>query len=202
MRNVSPPLEHLPQRPSCCRPLSGSARTVEKTVAGVPLAAEITAASHGSHHSGPDLLWQQRREAGGASPRCARVVLVRVKKARDLLLQLRRLARLSHGAGVLEELLLDGHRQIIPLQEHGPPRHCRIRSSPSDRGMGCDGPVRPVPTPGAPPSLSHLARALASGLLALAFRLFGVLPFIYAYGCLSACRHLGIGRHVASARAT
>ena len=122
MRNVSPPLEHLPQRPSCCRPLSGSARTVEKTVAGVPLAAAITAASHGSHHSGPDLLRQQRREAGGASPRCARVVLVRVKKTRDLLLQLRRLAPLSHGSGAVEKLLLEGSRQIIPLQERGRPK--------------------------------------------------------------------------------
>jgi hypothetical protein len=34
--------------------------------------------------------------------------------------------------------------------------------------------------PGAPPSLSHLARALASGLLALAFRLFGVFAIIDA----------------------
>jgi len=31
-----------------------------------------------------------------------------------------------------------------------------------------------------PPSLSHLARALASGLLALAFRLFGVFAIIDA----------------------
>jgi hypothetical protein len=51
-----------------------------------------------------------------------RVVLVRVKKARDLLLQLRRLARLSHGNGVFEKLLLDGSRQIIALQEHGRPK--------------------------------------------------------------------------------
>jgi hypothetical protein len=33
--------------------------------------------------------------------------------------------------------------------------------------------------PGAPPSLSHLARALASGLPALAFRLFDVLAVIH-----------------------
>jgi hypothetical protein len=42
-----------------------------------------------------------------------------VKKARDLLFQLRRLARLSHGNGVLEKLPLDRSGQIIPLQEHG-----------------------------------------------------------------------------------
>jgi hypothetical protein len=60
--------------------------------------------------------------AAGASPRCPRVILVRVKKTRDLLLQLRRLARLSHGNGVLEELLLEGSRQLIPPQEHGRPK--------------------------------------------------------------------------------
>ena len=61
-------------------------------------------------------------QAGGASPRCPRVILVRVKKVRDLLLQLRRLARITHGNGVFEKLLLDGSRQIIPLQEHGRPK--------------------------------------------------------------------------------
>jgi hypothetical protein len=45
-----------------------------------------------------------------------------VKKASDLLLQLRRLARLAHGNGVFEKLPLDGSRQIIPLQEHGRPK--------------------------------------------------------------------------------
>jgi hypothetical protein len=45
-----------------------------------------------------------------------------VKKARDLLLQLRRLACLTHANGVFEKLLLDGSRQIIPLQEHGRPK--------------------------------------------------------------------------------
>jgi hypothetical protein len=95
---------------------------VEKTVAGVPLAAAIPAASHGSHHSGPDLLWQQWREAGGASLRFPFVILVLVKKASDLLLQLRRLAGLSHADGVLEKLLLDGRRQIIPLQEYRRPK--------------------------------------------------------------------------------
>jgi hypothetical protein len=47
---------------------------------------------------------------------------VGVKKARDLLLQLRRLVRVSHADGVLEKLLLEGSRQIIPLQEHGRPK--------------------------------------------------------------------------------
>jgi hypothetical protein len=45
-----------------------------------------------------------------------------LKKASDLLLQLRRLARLTHGNGVLEKLPLDRSRQIIPLQEHGRPK--------------------------------------------------------------------------------
>jgi hypothetical protein len=45
-----------------------------------------------------------------------------VKKASDSLLQLRRLARLAYGHGVLEKLLLDGCRQIIPLQEYRRPK--------------------------------------------------------------------------------
>jgi hypothetical protein len=57
--------------------------------------------------------------AGGASPRCPRVVFVRVKETRDPLFQLRCLACFGHAAGVLEKLLLDPGRQIIPLQEHG-----------------------------------------------------------------------------------
>jgi hypothetical protein len=40
---------------------------------------------------------------------------VLVKKASDLLLQLRRLGRLTHGNGVLEKLSLDARGQIIPL---------------------------------------------------------------------------------------
>jgi hypothetical protein len=43
-------------------------------------------------------------------------------EARDLLLQLPRLARVSHADGVLDKLLLEGSRQIIPLQEHGGPK--------------------------------------------------------------------------------
>jgi hypothetical protein len=45
-----------------------------------------------------------------------------VKKASDLLLQLRRLARLTHSNGVFEKLPLDRSRQIIPLQERGRPK--------------------------------------------------------------------------------
>jgi hypothetical protein len=56
--------------------------------------------------------------------------------------------------------------------------------------------------PDAPPSLPHLARALASGLLALAFRLFGVFAIIDAIWDVSSCRHPGTGRHVTSASAT
>jgi hypothetical protein len=45
-----------------------------------------------------------------------------VKKASDLLLQLRRLARLARGHGVLEKLPLDGSRKIVPLQEYRRPK--------------------------------------------------------------------------------
>jgi hypothetical protein len=38
-----------------------------------------------------------------------------VKKASNLLLQHRRLARLAHGHGVFEKLSLDARGQIIPL---------------------------------------------------------------------------------------
>jgi hypothetical protein len=41
-----------------------------------------------------------------------------VKKASDLLLQLRHLARLTHWNGVFEKLPLDGSRELIPLQEY------------------------------------------------------------------------------------
>jgi hypothetical protein len=40
--------------------------------------------------------------AGSASLRFPLVIFMFVKKARDLLLQLRRLARLTHGNGVFE----------------------------------------------------------------------------------------------------
>jgi hypothetical protein len=40
-----------------------------------------------------------------------------VKKASNLLLQLRRLACVTQKDGVFEKLPLDGSRQIIPLQE-------------------------------------------------------------------------------------
>ena len=60
-------------------------------------------------------------QAGGGLPRCSRVVLVRVKKARNPLLQLRRLARLGRGYRVFEKSLLDGSRQTTPLQENGSP---------------------------------------------------------------------------------
>jgi hypothetical protein len=47
---------------------------------------------------------------------------VGVKKARDQRFQLRRLARLGNADGVLEKLLLDESRQIIPLHEHRRPK--------------------------------------------------------------------------------
>jgi hypothetical protein len=45
-----------------------------------------------------------------------------VKETRDPFLQLRCLACLGHADGVLEKLLLDRSREIIPLQEHGRPK--------------------------------------------------------------------------------
>jgi hypothetical protein len=51
-----------------------------------------------------------------------RVFLVLVKKARDLLLQFRRVARLTHGNGVFEKLPLDGCRQVISLQKDRRPK--------------------------------------------------------------------------------
>jgi hypothetical protein len=45
-----------------------------------------------------------------------------VKKASNLLLQHRRLARLAHGHGVFEKLSLDGSRKIVPLQEYRRPK--------------------------------------------------------------------------------
>jgi len=60
--------------------------------------------------------------AGGDSLRFPLVIFMLVKKASDLLLQLRRVARLAHGNGVLEKLPLDGSRLIIPLQEYRRPK--------------------------------------------------------------------------------
>jgi len=62
------------------------------------------------------------RYAGGASLRFPLVIFMLVKKASDLLLQLRRVARLTYGNGVFEELPLGGRRQIIPLQEYRRPK--------------------------------------------------------------------------------
>jgi hypothetical protein len=60
--------------------------------------------------------------AGGTSLRAPLVIFMLVKKTSDLLLQLRRVARLAHGNGVLEKLPLDGSRLIIPLQEYRRPK--------------------------------------------------------------------------------
>jgi len=95
-----------------------------------------------------------------------------------LLLQLRRLVRLGLADGVLEELLLDRRRRSYHCRSTAAPRHCRIRSSPSERGMGWWRLGSSDAGPGAPPSLFHLARALAGGLLA--FRLFGFLVIMHA----------------------
>jgi hypothetical protein len=60
--------------------------------------------------------------AAGVSLRFPLVIFMLVKKASDLLLQLRGPARLAHGNGVFEKLPLDRSRQIIPLQEHRRPK--------------------------------------------------------------------------------
>ena len=62
------------------------------------------------------------RSPRGVLPRCPRVVLVRMQNARDLLLQLRRPARLGHGNGVFEKLLLDRSRQIHSTAGARPPQ--------------------------------------------------------------------------------
>ena len=57
----------------------------------------------------------------GASRRVPGIVLVIVKEAGNLLLQLRCVARLAHGGGVVEELPLDAGGQIVPLHDYGCP---------------------------------------------------------------------------------
>jgi hypothetical protein len=54
-----------------------------------------------------------------ASRRVPGVVLVIVKEAGNLLLQLRRVTLLAKGSGVVEKLPLDASRQLVPLQDHG-----------------------------------------------------------------------------------
>jgi hypothetical protein len=77
----------------------------------------------GAAPSRPELAcWSLADNTGGASLRFPLVIFMFVKKASDSLLQLRRLARLAHGHDVLEKLLLDGCRQIIPLQEYRRPK--------------------------------------------------------------------------------
>jgi hypothetical protein len=49
------------------------------------------------------------------------VVLVIVKEAGNLLLQLYGVTRLANGTGVVEKLPLDGSRQVVPLHDHGRP---------------------------------------------------------------------------------
>src|SRR4249920_2508940 len=49
------------------------------------------------------------------------IVLVVVKEAGNLLLQLRRVTRLAHGSCVVEKLPLDASGQVVPLHDHGRP---------------------------------------------------------------------------------
>jgi len=56
-----------------------------------------------------------------ASRLVAGVVLVIVKEAGNLLLQLYRVTRLANGSGVIEKLPLDASRQVVPLHDHGRP---------------------------------------------------------------------------------
>lgn len=46
------------------------------------------------------------------------VILVLVKEAGDLLLQLRQMTRLTHTSRILEKAALDVSRKIVPLQDH------------------------------------------------------------------------------------
>ena len=132
----------------CCCPLSGNARIVEKDSSWCAISPCNTAASQRSPRYGSAFLGRSGTDrsitgrslwscsgptrarllelsladnAGGASLRFPLVIFMFVKKASDLLLQLRRLARLAHGHGVLEKLPLDGSRKIVPLQEYRRP---------------------------------------------------------------------------------
>jgi len=67
-----------------------------------------------AHQRWPAGVWRVRRRR---SLRVPPVIFMFVKKASDLLLQLRRLACVTQKDGVFEKLPLDGSRQIIPLQE-------------------------------------------------------------------------------------
>jgi hypothetical protein len=124
-------------------------------------------------------LLELSRYAGSASLPFPLVILVLVKKARDLLLQLRRLARLAHGNGVFEKLpRWMGVGRSFHCKRTAAPRHCKIRPSCSERGTGMSRLGSSDAGPGAPPSLSHLARALASE--SLGFGRFGVLAIMHA----------------------
>ena len=88
-----------------------------------------------------------------------------MKEPGDLLLQHRNLTRFDVDEGMFEELALNMGRQFVPPQEHRRPEVLKICVSCSDN--------EPLPLctePRAPPSVSHLARAVVLGLLAL--RLF------------------------------
>jgi hypothetical protein len=101
-----------------------------------------------------------------------------VKKARDLLLQFRRVARLTHGNGVFEKLPLDGCRQIIPLQKDRRPKALQDTPLFLREGHGFVAAWFFRCWPRRTSFAFHLAKALASGLLAL--RLFGVLATMHA----------------------
>jgi hypothetical protein len=66
--------------------------------------------------------WTFTDNAGGASLRFPLVIFMLVKKASDLLFQLRGLARLTYGNGAFEKLPLGRRRQIIPLQKRRRPQ--------------------------------------------------------------------------------
>jgi len=202
MRNASPPLDPLSHRPAC-RPLSGSARTVEKTVAGAPLAAathrsisalavlaQISLAGAGPvldhRRKSPDLLqahqsspaatsWMRRRHLTAMPARRPCACEESVRSAPSIAPSgpphpwQRRVRKVAAGGGV---------GRSFHCRSTAAPRHCRIRSSPSERGTGWRRLGSSGADPGAPPSLSHLARALPSGLLA--FRLFRVLALMHA----------------------
>ena len=132
----------------CCCPLSGNARIVEKDSSWCAISRCNHRSISALASLWPGFPWQERDRpvdhrqksvellgptrarllelsladnAGGASLRFPLVIFMFVKKASDLLLQLRRLARLAHGHGVLEKLPLDGSRKIVPLQEYRRP---------------------------------------------------------------------------------
>lgn len=97
------------------------------------------------------------------------VILVLMKEAGDLLLELRHMTRLGHRSRVLEKAALDVSRKIVPLQDHrrakasqdvffflGERSLCLLRGAPvRKRSSSLVVPARKLVAPGGPVSWTH-----------------------------------------------